>query len=324
MTALPSRVKIREVGPREGFQFENGAIPTARKIELVDALSETGVSRIQVTSFVSPKWVPQMADADEITQKFKKVPGVEYEALFLNDRGLERALAYGSVYTFMGHLTMNASNVFSQKNMNKTIDELIAAIPSRIAIYKQHGIRTRAVGVQAAFGCNYQGDVPLADVLKVVDAAIDVAADHGETIEEIRLSDTMGWANPLQIKRTISAVRDRWPDPSITLHLHDTRATAMANAFAAIELGVNDFDASVGGLGGCPFASHKGSAGNIVTEDLAFMCEEMGIATGIDLEKMIECAALAEDVVGHPLPSKLLRGGPLSRIRQAVKQAVTA
>jgi hydroxymethylglutaryl-CoA lyase len=323
MSDLPSAITIREVGPREGFQFEKGPIPTDRKVELVDALSGTGLRHIQVTSFVSPKWVPQMADADAITAKFWKAPGVEYDALFLNDRGLERALASG-VYTFIGHLTMVASDVFAKKNTNKTIDELIAAIPSRIALYKQHGITTRAVGVQAAFGCNYQGDVPLSDVLRVVGAAIDVAAEHDERIEEIRLSDTMGWANPLQMKRTISAVQDRWPDVSISLHLHDTRATAMANAMAGLELGVTSFDSSVGGLGGCPFASHKGSAGNIVTEDLAFMCEEMGVETGVDLEKLIECAALAEDVVGHPLPSKLLRGGSLNTIRQAAKQAALA
>jgi hydroxymethylglutaryl-CoA lyase len=323
MSDLPSAITIREVGPREGFQFEKGPIPTERKIELVDALSGTGLRYIQVTSFVSPKWVPQMADADEITAKFWKAPGVEYDALFLNDRGLERALASG-VYSFRGHLTMVASNVFAKTNTNKTIDELIAAIPSRIALYKQHGIPTRAVGVQAAFGCNYQGDVPLSDVLRVVGAAVDVAAEHGETIEEIRLSDTMGWGNPLQTKRMISAVQDRWPHASISLHLHDTRATAMANALAALELGVADFDSSVGGLGGCPFASHKGSAGNIVTEDLAFMCEEMGIATGVDIDKLIQCAALAEDVVGHPLPSKLLRGGSLNTIRQAARQAALA
>jgi hydroxymethylglutaryl-CoA lyase len=323
MSDLPSAITIREVGPREGFQFEKGPIPTDRKVELVDALSGTGLRHIQVTSFVSPKWVPQMADADAITAKFWKAPGVEYDALFLNDRGLERALASG-VYTFIGHLTMVASDVFAKKNTNKTIDELIAAIPSRIALYKQHGITTRAVGVQAAFGCNYQGDVPLSDVLRVVGAAIDVAAEHDERIEEVRLSDTMGWANPLQMKRTISAVQDRWPDVSISLHLHDTRATAMANAMAGLELGVTSFDSSVGGLGGCPFASHKGSAGNIVTEDLAFMCEEMGVETGVDLEKLIECAALAEDVVGHPLPSKLLRGGSLNTIRQAAKQAALA
>jgi len=323
VTAMPKTVTIREVGPREGFQFENGPIPTDRKIELVDALSETGLRHIQVTSFVSPKWVPQMADADEITARFKKAPGVAYDALFLNDRGLERALASG-VYTFTGGLTMVASDVFSRKNMNRSIAELIAAIPSRIALYKRHGIRTRAVGVQAAFGCNYQGDVPLADVLRVVGAGIAVAAEHGERIEEVRLSDTMGWANPLQMKRTIAAVQDRWPEVSISLHLHDTRATAMANAFAGLELGVVDFDSSVGGLGGCPFAGHKGSAGNIVTEDLAFMCEEMGITTGLDLERLIACAALAEEIVGHPLPSKLLRGGNLNSIRQAAKQAALA
>jgi len=264
-----------------------------------------------------------MADADEITEKFWKAPGVEYDALFLNDRGLERALASG-VYTFRGHLTLVASNIFAKTNTNKTIDELIAAIPSRIALYKQHNIPTRAVGVQAAFGCNYQGDVPLSDVLRVVGAAIDVAAEHGETIEEIRLSDTMGWGNPLQTKRMIGAVQDRWPDASISLHLHDTRGTAMANAMAGLEMGVADFDSSVGGLGGCPFAKHKGSAGNIVTEDLVFMCEEMGIETGVDLDKLIACAALAEDVVGHPLPSKLLRGGSLNTIRQTAKQAALA
>ena len=323
MSDLPSAITIREVGPREGFQFEKGPIETARKIELVDALSDTGLKHIQVTSFVSPKWVPQMADADEITEKFRKVPGVEYDALYLNDRGLERALSHG-VYHFRGHLTMVASNVFAKTNTNKTIDELIAAIPTRIALYKQHGIKTRAVGVQAAFGCNYQGDVPLEDVLKVVGAAIDVAAEHGETIEEIRLSDTMGWGNPIQTKRMIGAVQDRWPEASISLHLHDTRATAMANAMAGLEMGVADFDSSVGGLGGCPFASHKGSAGNIVTEDLAFMCEEMGIATGVDVDKLIECAKLAEDIVGHPLPSKLMRGGSLNRIREAAKQAALA
>jgi hydroxymethylglutaryl-CoA lyase len=323
MTALPPAVGIREVGPREGFQFEKGAIPTDRKIELIDALSETGLRRIQVTSFVSPKWVPQMADAEEITARIKKVPGVDYEPLFLNDRGLQRALASG-IYTFIGHLSLVASDVFAQKNTNKTIDQLIAAIPSRIALYKQHGIPTRAVGISGAFGCNYQGDVPLEQVLRLIQAGVDVAAEHGERIEEIRLSDTMGWANPLQMKRTISAVQDRWPEASISLHLHDTRATAMANAFAALELGVADFDSSVGGLGGCPFAKHKGSAGNIVTEDFVFMCEEMGIATGVDLDKLIECAALAEDVVGHPLPSKLLRGGSLNAIRQAAKQAALA
>ncbi len=323
MSDLPRAITIREVGPREGFQFEKGPIPTARKIELVDALSGTGLKHIQVTSFVSPKWVPQMADADEITEKFWKAPGVEYDALYLNDRGLERALAHG-VYHFRGHLTMVASNVFAKTNTNKTIDELIAAIPSRIALYKQHGIKTRAVGVQAAFGCNYQGDVPLEDVLKVVGAAVDVAAEHDEKIEEVRLSDTMGWGNPLQTKRMIGAVQDKWPDVSISLHLHDTRATAMANAMAALELGVADFDSSVGGLGGCPFASHKGSAGNIVTEDLAFMCGEMGVETGVDVDKLVECAALAEDVVGHPLPSKLLRGGSLNRIREAAKQAALA
>jgi len=323
MSDLPASVSIHEVGPREGFQFEKGAISTDRKIELVDALSETGLKRIQVTSFVSPKWVPQMSDAEEITTRFKKVPGVEYDALALNDRGFDRAMASGA-YTFEGYLSLVASDVFCKKNTNKTIDETIAALPSRIDLFEKYGIRTRGVSVMAAFGCNYQGDVALSEVLRLVGVGVDVAREHGHRVESIRLSDTMGWANPLQMKRTIAAVQDCWPDAAISLHLHDTRGTAMANAFAALELGVSDFDSSVGGLGGCPFAAHKGSAGNIVTEDLVFMCEEMGIATGVDLDRLIACAALAEDVVGHPLPSKLLRGGNLATIRTASQAAALA
>jgi hydroxymethylglutaryl-CoA lyase len=323
MSTLPKAISIHEVGPREGFQFEQGPIPTERKIELVDALSETGLRRIQVTSFVSPRWVPQMADADEITARFKKAPGVVYDALFLNDRGLERVLATG-VYEVEGYLGLVASDVFARKNTNKTIAEGIAALPSRIALYQRHGIPARGVSIMAAFGCNYQGDVALEQVLRLVQVGIDVADEHGERIESVRLSDTMGWANPLQMKRALAAVQDCWPDLSISLHLHDTRGTAMANAFAALELGVADFDASVGGLGGCPFAAHRGSAGNIVTEDFVFMCQEMGVETGVDLERLIACAALAEDVVGHPLPSKLLRGGSLAAIRRAAREAALA
>ena len=323
MSDLPSTISIREVGPREGFQFEKGPIATDRKIELVDALSETGLKRIQVTSFVSPKWVPQMSDAEEITARFKRAPGVEYDALALNDRGIERAAASG-VYVFEGNLSLIASDVFSQKNTNKTIDETIAALPGRIAMFEKHGVPVCGVSIMAAFGCNYQGDVDLAEVLRLVGVGVQVAAEHGYEVESIRLSDTMGWANPLQMKRTVSAAQDRWPAAEISLHLHDTRGTAMANAFAALELGVRDFDSSVGGLGGCPFAKHKGSAGNIVTEDLVFMCEEMGIQTGVQLDRLIACAALAEEVVGHPLPSKLLRGGSLAAIREAALMAATA
>src|SRR6185436_17465533 len=156
MSDLPSSISIHEVGPREGFQFEKGPIATDRKIELVDALSETGVKRIQVTSFVSPKWVPQMSDAQEITERFKKVPGVEYDALALNDRGFERAAASG-VYVFEGNLSLIATDVFSQKNTNKTIDETIAGLPARIATFEQFGIPVRGVSIMAAFGCNYQG-----------------------------------------------------------------------------------------------------------------------------------------------------------------------
>ena len=277
-----------------------------------------------VQHFVSPKWVPQMADAEEITDRFKKVPGVSYNALFLNTQGLLRVLAYADVYDVVGNLGMIATDIFSKMNTNKTIAESVAALPERIDVYKEHGIPVTMVSMMAAFGCNYRGDVPLDDVLRQLTVGIELAAAHGEQVNRVRLSDTMGWANPLQMKQTIGAVQDRWPEVAISLHLHDTRGTAMANAAAAIELGVREFDASVGGLGGCPFAKHKGSAGNIVSEDLAFMAEEMGIATGVDLERLIQCAALAEDVVGHSLPSKLLRGGSLNTIREASRAGATA
>lgn len=323
MSALPASISIHEVGPREGFQFEKGAIPTDRKIELVDALSETGLRRIQVTSFVSPKWVPQMSDAEEISRRFRKAPGVSYNGLFLNDRGLERAWATG-VYDFEGALSLVASDLFCQKNTNKTIEQSLAAIPSRIALFERYGIRTTTLSMMAAFGCNYQGDVPLSQVLWLIERGLVIAEQHGQQIERVRLSDTMGWANPLQMKRTIAAVQDRWPRLALALHLHDTRAMAMVNTFVALELGVVDHDASVGGLGGCPFASHKGAAGNLVTEDLVFMCDELGVETGVDLERLIQCAELAEEIVGHSLPSKLLRGGSLKAIRAARQAAALA
>jgi hydroxymethylglutaryl-CoA lyase len=191
-------------------------------------------------------------------------------------------------------------------------------------LFEEYGIKTTGMSMMAAFGCNYEGDVPLQQVLWLIEQAIEIATQQGQKIERVRLADTMGWANPLQMKRTIAAVQDRWPHLELALHLHDTRAMAIVNTFVAMELGVADHDASVGGLGGCPFASHKGAAGNLVTEDLVFMCEEMGVETGVDLQKLIECAALAEEIVGHPLPSKLLRGGSLKAIREARRAAVTA
>jgi hydroxymethylglutaryl-CoA lyase len=168
----------------------------------------------------------------------------------------------------------------------------------------------------AAFGCNFEGDIPVERVVSLVGQILDVAKEHGVTLKYVTLADTMAWATPLSIKRAVGAIRERWPDLDMALHLHDTRGMAIANALAGLEMGVKRFDSSVAGLGGCPFAGHQGAAGNVCTEDLVFMCEEMGIKTGIDLGALIECARLAEDVVGHPLPGSVMKGGSLKKYRQ--------
>jgi hydroxymethylglutaryl-CoA lyase len=316
MSDLPSAVRISEEGPREGFQIEKGPIATARKIELIDALSQTGIDHMQIVSFVNPKAVPGMADADEVVDSIKIKPGVAYTALWLNERGFERALTHANRLALGGSITLVASEKFSKRNQNRTAAEQLAGQHAIVEKYKAAGIPVERGMIMAAFGCNFEGDVPVARVVALVAQILDIAKEHGVTLKYISLADTMAWANPLAIKRVVGAVRERWPDVDFALHLHDTRGMAVANAFAGLEMGVKRFDAAVAGLGGCPFAGHAGAAGNICTEDLVFMCQEMGIETGIDLDALIECAKLAEDIVGHPLPGSVMKGGTLARFRQ--------
>lgn len=301
-----SSVEIVEVGPREGFQFEGigqpDRISTENKARLVDALSETGVKTIEVTSFVSPRAVPQMADAEALSELFHRREGVRYTALFLNDKGFQRALATGK-YGLEARLVVSASEKFALKNQRRTIAEDLAAQRDQVGAFRALGLKVERCGVMAAFGCNYEGDIPLDRVLDLVAALIEMAEAGGDKVQRVSLADTMGWADPEQIKRTLTAVRNRWPNLDISLHLHDTRGTGLANVYAAMEMGVRRFDSSVGGLGGCPFAGVV--AGNVATEDVVFMCERMGIETGIDLRAMVECVKLAEEIVGHPLPSRV-------------------
>ena len=187
--------------------------------------------------------------------------------------------------------------------------------------YIEHGIPVERGSVASAFGCNYQGDLPVATIMDIVRRIFALAEEYDIELKELSFADTMAWATPLQIKRLLGAVRDKYPDMGLSLHLHDTRGMGLANAYAGLEMGVTMFDACVAGLGGCPFAAHKGAAGNVCTEDLAFMCQEMGIDTGIDLDKIIECAQLAEDIVGHPLPGSVKMGGNLAKLRAAAAQA---
>lgn len=321
MADYPKTVTINEEGPREGFQFEKGPIATARKIELIDALSETGLKQIQVCSFVPAKNVPGMADADEVVKGFNKRPGVRYTGLWLNEKGLLRAMASNRL-DVRGTVSLTTSAVFLKRNQNRTLQENLEAQRSIVAMYKQHKVPVERGSMMAAFGCNFEGDIPIARVLDLIQQALDLASEQGLTLKVFNLADTMAWATPYSIRKVVGALRERFPQLRLSLHLHDTRGMGIANACAGLEMGVDIFDASVAGLGGCPFAAHKGAAGNVCTEDLAFMCAEMGIETGIDLERLIEAARLAEDVVGHPLPGSVMHGGSLRKYRE--KAAVAA
>jgi hydroxymethylglutaryl-CoA lyase len=314
MTDLPSRVLIQEEGPREGFQFEPAQIPTARKIELIDRLSDTGLHHIQIVSFVNPKLVPGMADAEDVVRGITPRAGVAYTALWLNAKGFERALAADTIEV-KGYLTLSASPAFLMRNQNRTPPEHLAAQRALARTYKQRGVELERGSIMAAFGCNFEGDIPVSRVVGLIQQLLDIAAENGARLKYVLLADTMAWATPQSIKRVLGAARGLYPDVEFALHLHDTRGMGIANAHAGLEMGVTRYDASVGGLGGCPFAGHRGAAGNVCTEDFVFMCHEMGIETGVDIEALVDCARLAEDVVGHPLPGSVMRGGSLASLR---------
>jgi hydroxymethylglutaryl-CoA lyase len=315
MSDLPKAVHINEEGPREGFQIEKGAIPTARKIALIDALAQTGLDHIQIVSFVNPKNVPGMADADAVVGGFAPQPGVAYTALWLNERGFERALKFSNRLTNTGTIQLAASEKFSMRNQNRNAAQQLAGQHTIVEMYKSAGIPVERGSIMSAFGCNFEGGIPVSHVVALVQQILDVAHTHGVTLSYITLADTMAWATPLSIKRVVGALRERWPAIDFALHLHDTRGMAIANAYAGLEMGVTRFDSAVAGLGGCPFAGHSGAAGNVCSEDLVFMCHELGIETGIDLDALIECAKLAEDIVGHPLPGSVMKGGTLEKFR---------
>lgn len=312
MTDIPKIVHINEEGPREGFQIESAAISTADKVKLINALSATGVKHIQVVSFVNPKAVPGMADAEAVVAEMERHAGVEYTGLWFNERGYQRALNTGRL-SIEGALTLSASSAFLKRNQRRTPEEQFALQKSLLTQYKADNVPVARGFVSAAFGCNFEGDIPVQRVVERVRELREIAAEQNTTLPRIGLGDTMGWATPESIKHVVGAVQDAFPSQKWSLHLHDTRGMGIANAYAGLLMGVDAYDACVGGLGGCPFAGHRGAAGNVCTEDLVFLCNEMGIETGIDLDKMIECANLAESIVGHPLPGSVKTGGRLPR-----------
>ena len=314
MSDLPKRVSINEEGPREGFQIESNPIPLKDKVALIEALAETGLKQIDCLSYVDPRRVPGMADADELAALIRKKEGVRYTGLWLNLRGLQRA--WDSQLDVVGSIRVTASETFSVKNTNKNISETLMEQRAWLDFYREHAIPVEWGYVMTAFGCNYEGYMPLPQVKRMVSEVLTLAEIEGITLKGIYLADTVGFANPLMMENTLGAIRDEWPDLAIGLHLHDTRGTGLANVLAALKMGVAKFDSSCAGLGGCPFAGHKGAAGNICTEDLVFMCEEMGIDTGVDLDALIEVARFAESVFGRTLPGKVMHGGNLLGYRQ--------
>jgi hydroxymethylglutaryl-CoA lyase len=311
MADLPRRIRICEEGPREGFQMEPPGIATGDKIRLIEALAETGLSDIACCSFVNDNRVPQMADAEAIVTGMTRRPGVRYTGLWLNTAGFDRAKATN--LDLNGLIVASASETFGIRNNNRDRNGLRASQHELMAAYQAAGVDTIAGYVFTAFGCNFEGAIPIDKVIAGVEDVLAVTAEHGVPPEVVYLCDTIGAATPPLVERTIAAVRDRWPDLPIGLHLHDTRGIGMANALVGLQLGVARFDTSVGGLGGCPFAGNRAAAGNLCTEDLAYLCEEMGIETGIDIDALIEVAKLAETIVGHPLSGKLKQVGRPAR-----------
>jgi len=312
---FPKSISIEEDGPREGFQVEKTLIPTAQKIELIDALSNTGLKRIQIASFVRPDAVPNMADSEQVVAGITPQPGVTYTGLWLNEKGLERAIATNRLH-IEGSITLSASETFLKRNQNRTLEQLIESQHTIVEMYKRHNVDVTTANLMATFGCNFEGDIPEEKVLSLAGIMFDIAAEHGVTIKRFGLLDTMAWATPDRIKRIVGAMRNKYPDLALSLHLHDTRGMGIANAYAGLEMGVAEFDSSIAGMGGCPFAGHKGAAGNVCTEDLVFLCDEMGIETGVDLEALVDCGVLAEKIVGHSLPGAVKVGGSLKRLRE--------
>jgi hydroxymethylglutaryl-CoA lyase len=310
---FPTSVIIQEEGPREGFQIEAGPISTADKIRFIEALADTGLTKIDCVSFVNPKRVPGMADAEEVATRIHKRDGVSYTGLWLNTAGLERAIA--SPLDIIGAVRVTVSETFARRNTGMGKEETYAEQRRWLERYRTEQIPTKWGYVMTAFGCNYEGEVAPAQVVEMVAQILDLATEFDVQLDSVFLADTVGFAAPTSIERVVGAVRERWPDLQLGLHLHDTRGLAIANAYAALRLGVNRFDSTCAGLGGCPFAGHQGAAGNVCTEELVFLCQELGIETGIDLEAMIECAWMAESIVGHQLPGKLTRGGTLQAAR---------
>jgi hydroxymethylglutaryl-CoA lyase len=324
VSELPDAVRIREVGPRDGFQNEPEVIPTERKVELIDMLARTGLRRLEVTSFVRPDVIPQLTDAEEVLARIDVPEKVAVSVLIPNERGLERALELrehgrgaldGSVGGIGGaesgvgrplfdevNVFMSASETHNQKNVNRSIEESLTGLERVLARARREGLRCEGV-ISTSFGCPYEGHVAPGRVLEIASRLRDAGA------QEIGFGDTTGMANPRQVGEVFALWRERLAGVELTAHFHNTRGQGLANVLAALQAGIDSFESSFGELGGCPVPA--GATGNIATEDLVSMLEEMGIKTGIDLDALVACARRAQEVLGRQLGSHMLVAGPV-------------
>jgi hydroxymethylglutaryl-CoA lyase len=298
--SLPDRVSIYEVSPRDGLQNERATVPLRGKVRLIEALAAAGLKRIEVTSFVSPKWIPQLADADELAETLEehhKHPGVVYSALCPNPKGLERAM-HAKIEEIA--VFISASETHNRKNVHKTVAQTLNAFEETVLPARAAGLRVRGY-VSTVWGCAYEGDVDPKRALEIARRLLAMGC------YQVSLSDTIGAGTPKQTQRILEMVLAEIPREQISMHMHDTRGTALANVLVGLEMGIRSFDSSVGGLGGCPYA--PGAAGNVATEDLVYMLHGMGIETGIDLERLVEAGKVAESIVGRQLPGKVHQSG---------------
>jgi hydroxymethylglutaryl-CoA lyase len=298
---LPERVTITEVGTRDGFQIEPDFIPTEQKVEVVNLLSEAGLPRIEVTSFVRPKAVPQLRDAEAVMAAIRRRPGTRYAALVPNDKGAVRAVDAGVDAI---HTVVSASESHNLANVNMTVAESLDKLRAVMLVAERAKVHV-GCGISTSFGCPFEGDVPLAQLESVVARLVGMGA------RAVGLADTTGMANPRQVTRVLEHLMPRFPGVEWTLHTHDTRAMAIPNILAAMGCGVTNFDASVGGLGGCPFA--PGASGNVCTEDLVHCLHTMEVQTGIDLDRLLDASRRVQAIVGRPLPGQIVKAGKSSR-----------
>lgn len=294
-------IAVVEVGPRDGLQNEAALVPIAEKVAFIDRLTDAGCARIEVSAFVNPKWIPQLTDAAEVFARITRRPGVRYSALVPNAKGLERAIACGvtEIAIFAA-----ASETFSRKNINQSIDESLVTYAEVTRLAGAAGLRVRGY-LSTCFGCPFEGDVPAARVLDLTGRLLDLG------VYEVAISDTIGIAHPGQVRALLTQLTSRFASSQLALHFHDTRGTALANVLAALDFGITTFDSSAGGLGGCPYA--PGASGNLATEDLLYMLNGLGQAAGIDLDRLTAASLALEPSIGHPLPSRYVAAARSAR-----------